>query len=118
MGLFVLMYTLAVGVRARTRDLAVLRAIGLPARRVRRVLAWQGTVLGVGMALVGIPVGLLLGSAIWGRVTDQLGVHPGVVVTPTLLLVGPITVLFAIGASLYPGRRASREQITALLRAE
>jgi len=118
MGLFVLVYALAITVRARTRDLAVLRAIGLPARRVRRVLAWQGSLLGVGMAAIGIPAGLLLGSAVWGRVADQLGVQPGAQLPVLLLVVAPLTILVAIAASVYPGRRASREQVTALLRAE
>jgi hypothetical protein len=118
MGLFVLIYALAVSVRARMRDLAVLRAIGLPARRIRRVLAWQGGVLGVGIVIIGVPAGLLLGSALWRRVADGLGVQRGAVVAPILLLLVPLTVLVAIGASLYPGRRASRESITTLLRAE
>ncbi|MCJ7436989.1 MAG: hypothetical protein MUP97_04405 [Acidimicrobiia bacterium] len=118
MGIFVLVYTMAVSVRARTLDLAVFRALGLPARRLRRVLGWEGTVLAAAMVLIGVPAGLLLGSLLWRRVTDQLGVHGGAVVPLLLALLVPLALLTAVGASMYPARRARREKVAALLRTE
>jgi len=35
-----------------------------------------------------------------------------------LLLIAPLTIVVAVAASVVPGRHASREQITKLLRAE
>ena len=118
MGVFVLVYVLAVSVRARTREHAVLRALGLPVRRLRRVLAWQGGILAAGILVIGIPVGLLLGAALWSRVAESIGVHPDAVLSPWLLLIGPIVVLIAVGGSLVPARRAAHEHITEVLRAE
>ena len=118
MGIFVLVYVLAVSVRARTREHAVLRALGLPVRRLRRVLAWQGGVLAVGIVVIGIPAGLLLGAAVWSRVADSIGVRPDAVLNPWLLVIAPIVLLVAIGGSLVPARRAAHQQIGTVLRAE
>jgi len=118
MGIFVLVYVLAVSVRARTREHAVLRALGLPVRRLRHVLAWQGGILAVGILIIGIPAGLVLGTALWRRVADGIGVRADVALSPWLLCIVPLVLLVALGASLVPARRAAREQITELLRAE
>jgi putative ABC transport system permease protein len=118
MAIFVLVYVLAVSVRARTREHAVLRALGLPVRRLQHVLAWQGGILAVGILIIGVPAGLVLGSALWRHIADGIGVHPGAVLSPWLLLIPPLVLLVAIGSSLVPARRAAREQITELLRAE
>lgn len=118
MGTILLVYTLAISARARSRELAVLRALGLPSTRLRRVLAWQGAVLGAGMLLVGLPIGLVLGSAVWNAVANNLGVRDGAVLSPLILLLGPVALLVAVAASLYPARRARREPVAALLHVE
>lgn len=96
----------------------MLRALGLPARRLRRVLAWQGVVLTTAMVLVGLPLGLVGGSALWRSVAHGLGVRDGIVVMPVIFLLVPASVLVAIGASLYPSIRARRQNVVSLLRVE
>ena len=102
MGTIVLAYPLATGVRTRLRKLAILRALGARANRVGRVLAWQGVALAGAMVVIGLPVGLLLGSTLWRSVADSLGVRSSPVVTPSLFLLVPMSVLVAIAASVYP----------------
>ena len=116
--LFVLLYALALGIRIRSRDLAILRALGLPARRVRRVLAWFGTLLAAGIVAIGIPTGLLLGIAIWHRIATNNGMHPTTTVSPYLWLAVPLTFTVAVLGTLAPGRRALRQDVNALLRPE
>jgi len=118
MGIFVLVYVLTVSVRARTHEHAVLRALGLPVRRLRRVLAWQGAILAAGIVVFGLPAGLLLGTALWRRAAAGIGVRPDVVLSPWLLLIAPFVLAIAVAASVVPSRRAAHEQITQLLRAE
>lgn len=116
--LFVLVYALALGIRIRTRDLAILRALGLPARRVRRVLAWFSTLVAAGIIAIGIPAGLLVGSAIWRRVAASNGMHHTTIVSPYLWLAVPSTFAVGILATLIPGRRAVHQDVNALLRPE
>lgn len=118
MGLFVLAYALALSVRVRSRDLAVLRALGLPVRRVRRVLAWLGAIFAAGIVTVGIPLGVLLGSAVWRSVASGLGVATTIEVSPVVWLVAPVTLLVALGAAWLSGRRVARHDVNALLRPE
>jgi hypothetical protein len=111
-------FTLMVSVRLRTRELGTLRALGLPARRLTSVLSWQGVALTITLAIVGIPIGLLGGVALWRFVAHQLGIGD----TPTLpswigLLV-PAALVVAAACSLLPARRARRANVGALLRAE
>jgi hypothetical protein len=118
LGTILLVYTLTISARARMHELAVLRALGLRSKRVRAVLTWQGALLAVGMLVIGIPVGLLAGSAIWNAVADDLGVADAVVLSPLILLLVPLALVVAIVASLYPSRRARRAPVATALRVE
>jgi ABC-type lipoprotein release transport system permease subunit len=118
LGTVVLAYTLATAARAQTRQLAVLRAIGLPSRRVRRVLGAEGAVLSSAMSVFGLPLGVLAGSVLWRTVADRLGVRDHITLTPWLLALLPASVAVAIAASVLPARRARRERVATLLRVE
>lgn len=118
LGTLLLLYTLAVSARARAHELAVMRALGLTSRRVRRVLAWEGGVLGAAIVLLGIPVGLVLGIAVWNAVASDLGVAHDATVTPWISALAVLAPLVAVGASLLPARRAGRERVATLLRVE
>ena len=60
--------------RRRRRELAVLKTLGFSRRQVRATVAWQAsTVAAVGL-VVGIPLGLLVGSYVWHQVATELGV--------------------------------------------
>ncbi len=118
MGTTVLAFTLATGVRSRLRDLAVLRALGMEARRLRGVLGWQGLALAGAMVLLGLPFGLVAGTAWWRTVADDLGASPSPAVPPPLLLLLPLTAVVALGTSVFPAWRACRRTGAALLRSE
>jgi hypothetical protein len=118
LGTIVLVYTLAISARARSRELAIMRALGLPSSRLRRVLVWQGGVLTAGMLLIGLPIGLVLGVAAWNRVADGLGVATNAVIPPLVFVLVPLALLVAVVASVLPARRAARTSVSALLRTE
>ena len=100
--------------------------IGLVPQPMRRdhaanVAAGQVYVTGdpvVGL-VVGIPIGLLIGREVWGRVADSLGVAT-VSTVPSIGLVltgvGALVLVNAIG--FFPGRAASRTRPAVALRSE
>ena len=49
-------------VRRRRRELAIVKVLGLQRAEVRRVVTWQAVAWAVAALLVGLPLGLLLGS--------------------------------------------------------
>jgi ABC-type lipoprotein release transport system permease subunit len=118
LGTIILAYVVFAGVRSYRRELAVLRAIGLDAKRVRRVVVWQGAFTAIVVVVIGIPLALLAGTALWRRVTDDLGIAPGAAVPPALFLVVPASLAVAVVAALLADRRARRSHVAEVLRAE
>jgi putative ABC transport system permease protein len=118
LGVLLLVYTLAVSVRMRTGELAVLRALGMTSRRVGRVLGWEGLALAAAMLVVGIPIGVVLGAFSWRTVAHQLGVAEHLTLPPSLLLLIPGAIAIALLAAIVPAHRARHRNVAALLRVE
>jgi ABC-type antimicrobial peptide transport system permease subunit len=112
-------HALATAVRRRSRDVAVLRALGMTQWQSRWVIVTQATVLAVAGLLVGIPLGLAVGRTVWRIVTDS---YPMQYVPPwagvAMLLAAPIALVVANLLAAVPGRRAARLRIAQILRAE
>lgn len=106
-------------IRRRRGEIAVLRALGLTPRQARRAFSWQGSTLAfVGLA-VGIPLGILAGTAIWrwvARATPVVYVSP--VLWWVLVVAVPATLLIAVAVAALPGGRAARLHLGETLRAE
>ena len=107
--LAVLAHLIATGARARRRDIATLRALGLVDAQARAIIAWQALTLVVVTAVLALPIGVVAGRYAWRTYAKGLGVVPEPV-TPWLSL----AVLFAglivahLLASLIPGRSVAR----------
>jgi putative ABC transport system permease protein len=106
--------TMAISVRERISELGVLKAIGFSDRSVlffvlaeSLVIALIGGVLGLGLALVAVP---LLGAALNGLL-------PSLVLSPAILLLGLLVALL-VGAisGLLPGLGAMRMRVVNALR--
>jgi putative ABC transport system permease protein len=102
--------TLALSVFERTRELGLLRAIGMTRGQVRAMVRWESVVISVigavlGAAL-GIGLGLSLAHALAGEGIDQIAV-PGGQLALYVLAAAVAGVLAAIG----PARRASNVDV-------
>jgi len=112
-------FALVTTVRRRRRELAVLKTLGFSRRQVRATLAWHAsTVAAVGL-VIGIPLGLVAGRAVWLAVADQLGVStdPTWPVLGVLLLV-PAAFLAVNLVAAVPALRAANTQPAVVLRSE
>jgi ABC-type lipoprotein release transport system permease subunit len=114
-----LVLSVAMGTRARRRELAVLRALGFVGRQLRATVRWQAlVVVGVGL-VVGLPVGVAIGRVVYRLFATDLGVRPQPVVSlPFVLVFVAAAVLTATLAAAGPGRRAARVSTAAVLRDE
>jgi len=117
-GTVLLAYTLAVAVRRRLRQLGVLRALGMSARRVGRVLVWQGVALALTLALIGLPLGVALGAVVWRTFAHGLGVATRAPIPWAILLLIPGSVVVGVLAAVVPAWRARRQRVSELLRVE
>lgn len=111
--------TLGLSVLERRRETALLRALGLTARQVRRMLALEATLVCTVAAVVGSVLGVLYG---WAGTRSLLGpfasgVWPQVPIG-TLLAVLVAAAACGLLASLAPGARAARTSPTTALAAD
>ncbi|HEY3723982.1 MAG TPA: ABC transporter permease, partial [Acidimicrobiia bacterium] len=119
LALVAIAHTLTTTTRRRRRDLAVLRALGFERRQVRATLAWQATTIAAVGLVVGIPLGVVVGSVVWRRVAESIGVtatpdYP----TVTLLLIVPAVLLLVNLVGLWPSSAAARRPPALALTAE
>jgi len=111
--------TLTASVRRRRRDLALLKTLGLTRRQIASAVACQASVDGVIGAVVGIPLGVLLGRWLWDLFARSINAVPDATI-PTLavVLVGVGSIVVATLAAALPGRSASHTPPGLVLRAE
>jgi putative ABC transport system permease protein len=76
MVLLTMLHVLIVAIHNRRHDVAVLRALGANRRWVARAVHWQATVLTGLPIIVGVPIGLLAGSALFRVFVDHIGALP------------------------------------------
>ena len=110
-------YLLATSVAARSRDLAVLRALGCDRRQVRAIIHWQAMLVTAVVVLVGLPGGLIVGRLVVRLLTTALGIVPGAAAPVLLVLAVPVVaVVMANVLALVPARRAAHTNIARLTR--
>lgn len=111
--------TLMASVRRRRRDLALLKTLGFTRRQIASTVAWQATVDGLVGAVVGVPLGILLGRELWILFARSIDAVPlPTVPVASLLIVGLGTIVVANVAAAWPGRRAAATPVALALRAE
>jgi hypothetical protein len=112
-------HALALAVRRRAAELAVLRALGMTQWQSRSTVVTQASVLaGIGLVL-GLPLGVALGRSVWRLVADFT---PMQYVPPTavwaMVIAVPAALVAANVLAAIPGRRAAHMKVALVLRAE
>ncbi|GAB3960502.1 ABC transporter permease [Actinoallomurus acanthiterrae] len=107
--------TLTLSVVERTRESALLRALGLTRRGLRRMLSLEALIISVIGALIGVVLGAALGWVAISAAIDNavLGLPIGRIV---LFLV--LAAVAGVVAAIMPGRRAARTSIVESLAAD
>ncbi len=102
--------TLALSVFERTRELGLLRAVGMARRQVRSMIRGESVIISVMGAIIGLAVGVLFG---WALVADFSGEGLSELVIPVGQLITYVVVAGILGviAALLPARRAARLDI-------
>ncbi|MEJ2236794.1 MAG: ABC transporter permease [Gemmatimonadales bacterium] len=111
---FNIVSTLTMVVRDKTREIGILRAMGMSTRTVRRAFIFQGAFIGVVGTSLGTVLGLLLARFVDSRQLIDLNPsvyfvdHLPVLVDPLdLLIIVVASVLVATVATIYPARQAA-----------
>ncbi|GGZ45892.1 FtsX-like permease family protein [Streptomyces bluensis] len=106
--------TLALSVVERTREIGLLRAIGLARRQLRRMIRLESVVIAVFGAVLGLALGL-----VWGVCTQQVlalqGMKALAIPWGTVVAVVVGSAVVGIVAALLPALRASRMNVLAAI---
>ncbi|MET0458480.1 MAG: FtsX-like permease family protein, partial [Ilumatobacteraceae bacterium] len=109
--------TLALGVFERTREIGLMRAVGMNKRQTRRTVRWEAIIVSTFGAVVGIVVGSLIGvalsMAVPDTVVDRIAFSPLIIVG---ILVGAVVAGFL--AALYPSYKASNMNVLQAIASE
>jgi putative ABC transport system permease protein len=99
--------TLALSVFERTREIGLLRAVGMHRSQVRATVRWESIIIAVFGATLGLGVGVFFGWALVEGMADQ-GIDTLTVPGGTLLMVTVIAAIAGALAGVLPARRAAR----------
>ena len=88
----------------------MLRAVGFVGRQLRATVAWQVVTLVAAALVIGLPLGSLVGRAVWLAFADQLGVAADATFLPitTFVVVAAGALVLALIAAVVPGTMVAR----------
>jgi putative ABC transport system permease protein len=112
--LFGIVNTLVLTVFERTRELGMLRAVGMTRRQVRRMIRHESVITALIGGALGIALGLVLGALLAARVEFIVFALP----VFQLIVFGIATIIVGIVAAIFPARRAARLNILQALQYE
>ena len=99
--------TLALSVIERTREVGLLRAVGLSRRQLRRMVRLEAIAIAVLGAILGVVMGLAFGFVLQRAVADQ-GITDLAVPWFRLLIFVLVSALVGVLAAVLPARRAAK----------
>jgi putative ABC transport system permease protein len=111
--LFGMVNTLVLAVFERTRELGMLRAVGMTRRQIRQMIRQESITTALIGAALGLPTGIFLAALITHALSDQglaFALPVGLLIIFTL-----IAILAGLTAAIGPARRASRLNVLGAL---
>jgi putative ABC transport system permease protein len=112
--LFGIVNTLVLTVFERTRELGMLRAVGMTRRQLRRMIRHESIVTALIGAALGIPVGIVLAIMVGQAIEYPTFTIP----VGTLIVFVIAAILAGILAAIFPARRAARLDVLQALQYE
>ena len=99
--------TLALSITERTRELGLLRAVGMSRSQVRSTIRWESVIISLLGTLNGLAIGLFFGWSVVRALRDN-GITTFAIAPATLIVVVVILAIASVGAAVFPARRAAK----------
>src|SRR5215471_7780490 len=102
--------TLALSIFERTRELGVMRAVGMTRRQLRATIRWESVIVALQGTVLGLLIGLFFGWALVLSMKNQ-GITVFSVPVPSLVIVVVLAAVAGVVAAILPSRRAAKLNI-------
>ncbi len=112
--LFGIVNTLVLTVFERTRELGMLRAVGMTRRQVRRMIRNESVITALMGGVIGIALGLVLGGLLAARIDFIVFTLP----LRQVIAFGVAAVIVGLLAAIFPARRAAKLNVLEALQYE
>jgi putative ABC transport system permease protein len=112
--LFGIVNTLVLTVFERTRELGMLRAVGMTRRQVRRMIRAESVITALMGAVIGIILGLVLGGLLAARIDFIVFALP----IGQLIVFAVAAIIVGLLAAIFPARRAGKLNVLEALQYE
>jgi putative ABC transport system permease protein len=99
--------TLTLSIHERTRELGLLRAVGMSRRQSKRMVRVEAVIISLFGAVLGVVVGIFFGWSLQHSLIDQ-GITELRIPWPTLVVYVAIAALLGVVAAIFPARRAAK----------
>jgi putative ABC transport system permease protein len=109
--------TLALSIFERTRELGLLRAVGMTRSQLRSAVRWEATII----ALLGTTLGLAIGTGFGWAIVEALegeGITEFHVPVTSLGVITLMSTLAGVAAAILPARRAARLDVLEAITSE
>jgi putative ABC transport system permease protein len=101
----------------RTREIGLLRAVGMKRRQVRAMIRSESVIIAVFGAIIGVIIGTGLGIALAASLKQQ-GITDIVVPFANLAVFLVLSALLGLAAASWPARRAAKLDVLAAIATE
>ena len=105
--------TISLSIHERTRELGLLRAVGMSRRQLAESVIWESVIIALAGTVVGLVVGVVFGSVFVDGI-DQPGVSP-VVSVATIAVIGAMGAAAGVLLAIRPARRATKVDVLAAI---
>ena len=109
--------TLALSIFERTRELGVLRAVGMTRSQLRSTIRWESVIIALQGTILGVGIGLFFGWVMVQALADE-GIDTFKVPFGNLTVVVVLAALAGVLAAVAPSRRAAKLNVLRAIAAE
>jgi len=99
--------TLALSILERTRELGLLRSVGMTRPQLRSTIRWESVIIAIQGTVLGLAIGLFFGWALVQALSDE-GIDHFAIPWRVLAIVLVLAGLAGVVAAILPARRAAK----------